>query len=51
MLYLTGKRGESSKETLGMTSDGLGEMFKGDFTDMCMEKFFWTPIGMAAKIL
>ena len=25
--------------TLGMTSEGLGEMFEGDFADICVETF------------
>ena len=28
-----------------MTSEGLGEMFKGDFTDTCADPGARTPIG------
>ena len=37
MLYLGGQRGVFSKVVLtsGMASEGLGEMFEGDYADMC----------------
>ena len=46
MLYLAGQREEFQKlskgsETLCMTSEGLGEMFEGDFADMCAANFRW----------
>ena len=27
-------------ETLGMTYEGLGEMFEGHFADMCVDKLY-----------
>ena len=43
MLYLAGQKGGCSKvvlglQILGMTSEGLGEMFEGDFADACNKK-------------
>ena len=29
----------SGSETFGITSEGLGEMFEGDFADRCVKKF------------
>ena len=44
MVYLGGQRGYFQKLSLGsesleMTSEGLGEMFEGDFSDMFAGKF------------
>ena len=32
-----------------MTSEGLGEMFEGDYADMCAEKFPLTSMGGRAE--
>ena len=29
-----------------MTYEGLGEMFEGDFTDMCADQFCWCKWGV-----
>ena len=33
-----------------MTSEGLGEMFEGDFTDMCAEKILLISLGGRARV-
>ena len=50
MTYLGGQGGYFEKlsygsETLDMTSEGLGEMFKGDSADTCAEKLPLVSIG------
>ena len=50
MLYLRGQRGVFSKvvlgsKTLDMTFEGLGEMFEGNFADMCAEIFSIIMMG------
>ena len=42
------KRSEGSK-TLDMTSEGLWEMFEGDFADTCAEKFLLMLMGGRVK--
>jgi hypothetical protein len=37
--------------TFGMTSEGLGEMFKGDFADMCAQMSTCVNGGCSAKVL
>ena len=36
-------------KTYGMTSEGLGEMFKGDFADTCVDKFPLVSMGGQAE--
>ena len=36
-------------KTLGMTSEGLWEIFEGDFADVCAEQFLLMLIGGRAK--
>ena len=36
---------KGGSETFGMTSEGMGEMFEGDFADMCADKFPLISMG------
>ena len=54
MIYLAGQRGNLYKlsygsETLCMTSEGLGELFEGDFADTCAEKIPLVSMGARAE--
>ena len=40
---------ERSVQTLGMTYMGLVKIFKGDFADMCSEKFPQVSMGYQAE--
>ena len=40
---------DGAAETLEMSSWGLGEMFEGDFADMCAEKFPLVLMGGRAE--
>ena len=41
---------KAATQTLGMTSQGLGEMFEGDIADMCGLKFPLVLIGAERSV-